>query len=122
MCWSQTITFDYIVGPKNKCTYFGSIYTIEYRPTAQHTNTDALSRLPLPRIAAKEKKDVDSQLNLVQMATLPLTHVQLKKGYLKRPSKFVLEGWPKNIPPQLKSFGTQAMELTVEAECLLWGS
>ena len=35
-------------------------YTIEYCPTAQHTNADALSRLPLPRIAAKEKKDVDS--------------------------------------------------------------
>ena len=78
-------------------------YTIEYCPTAQHTNADALSRLPLACIAAKEKKDVDSRLNLVKMAALPLTHVQLKRATQRDPVlskvlQFMQEGWPSNIP------------------------
>ena len=62
---------------------------------------------------------MDSRLNLVQMAALPLTHVQLKRASWRDPVlskvlQFVLEGWPNSIPPQLKSFRTRAMELTVE--------
>ena len=86
-------------------------------------HADALSRLPLPHIAAKEKKDVDSQLNLVQMEALPLTHVQLKRATWRDPVlskvlQIVREGWSSNIPPQLEAFRTWAMELTVEVECL----
>ena len=45
-------------------------YSIEYRPTAHQCR--CLVELPLPHIAAKEKKDVDSRLNLVQMTALHL--------------------------------------------------
>ncbi len=104
------------------------IYTIEYRPTGEHGNADALSRLPLPHSSSVELiRDIDSKLNLVRMGALPLTHVQLRNAtrhdpILSRVLTFVRGGWPSKVPTAFLPYFSRSAELTVEADCLLWGT
>ena len=104
-------------------------YSLEYHSTHLHSNADALSRLPL-ELREEEKqegRDVSSRFNLVQMASVPLTHLELKAATQKDPLlakvlEFTRNGWPKEIPEELKVFFRRSGELTVEAGCLLLGN
>ena len=53
-------------------------YHIEYCNTNSHTNADGLSRLPLPISPEQVSLDVCSMFNIIQMSSLPLSHMQLK--------------------------------------------
>ena len=100
-------------------------FHIGYRRTKDHGNADGLSRLPLP-ISPPSKPDVVSKFHLVHMSSLPLTHIQLRSASRADPvvSKvmtYTLQGWPQFVQDELQVYWRRRMELTVEADCLMWG-
>lgn len=102
------------------------MYTIEYRNTHSHSNADGLSRLPMEE-KTDSRRDVASKFNLVQMATVPLTHIQLRTAtrndrVLSKVLEFTRKGWPSKVPEELKPYARRSEELTVVADCLLLGN
>ena len=102
-------------------------FSIEFRGTEKHGNADGLSRLPLPQKQEKEKPDVATQFNVVQMSTLPLTHRQLRTAsrcdsVVSKVMQYTKQGWPNTVPEAFKSYWRRRNEMTVEADCLLWGT
>ena len=103
-------------------------FGIVFRGTELHSNADGLSRLPLHSgvMSTAPKPDVASMFNVVQMSSLPLTHSQLKvasrhDSAVSRAMDFTKNGWPDVVDVELQPFWRRCHELTVEAECLLWG-
>ena len=85
-----------------------SNYTIEYRPTKQHGNADALSRLPAdPGLlfdGDKGNNNVDTvcTIRTISSQLQPYTRNQLKDSTNKDPvisevKRYVREGWPQHI-------------------------
>ena len=71
-------------------------YEIEFRPTNDHCNADALSRLPL-NVISIDSLAADSAI--CNVAQLPVTVTKLQSHtctdpILSQVSKFVVEGWP----------------------------
>ena len=104
-------------------------YTIEYRTSISHGNADALSQLPLPEsdpITDVSHVSVVNMFNIGQIEALPLTcdKVQLATSHdpiLSKVLNYIRRGWPAEIPDVLKPYYYRRSELTIEANCLLWG-
>ena len=101
-------------------------YLIEYKSTNQHSNADALSRLPLPEGDTVPTSNVPSCFNIGQIEALPIMSEMVREGNRQDPllSKVLLytkSGWPSQIPDCLKPFLQRKPELSVEGGCLLWG-
>ena len=101
-------------------------YELEFRPTQEHCNADALSRLPLPRPQHIESSCDPSVFNIRQIKSLPLTFRSIQRAtqsdpILKQVYQYTTKGWPNGIPDTLKPYHTRQSELTVEGGCLLWG-
>jgi hypothetical protein len=101
------------------------IYDIEFKGTKEHANADGLSRLPL-----EEKQDVSSVeptiFNIAQIQSLPVTASQVAKetckdSVLSKVLRYTQQGWPESVEDCLQPFQRRQHELSVEAECLLWG-
>eukprot|EP00731_Ephydatia_muelleri_P018557 Em0011g597a len=97
--------------------------------TTQHSNADALSRLPVSTEEdsheIEDPEDVDFFM-LKQIEYLPVTasHLQQATSYDPRLSKvfmYVQQGWPATIPDELKPYYDRRHELSVEQGCLMWG-
>ena len=74
-------------------------YTLQFRPTAQHANAYALSRLPLPEKPDNVPFPGELVLLIDHLAEAPITAAQLKAWTIKDPllSKvlhFIRHGWP----------------------------
>ena len=104
-------------------------YSIKYRGTTQHSNADALTRLPVSTEEdsheIEDPEDVDFFM-LKQIEYLPVTasHLQQATSYDPRLSKvfmYVQQGWPATIPDELKPYYDRRHELSVEQGCLMWG-
>lgn len=99
-------------------------YEIQYKRSEQHSNADALSRLPV-------KPSVDVASNPVYRVAflddLPVTAREIAKETDKDPvlkvvKQLVLTGWPKHVQDEaLKPYFQRKFELTIEDDCLLWG-
>lgn len=101
-------------------------FDIGFRGTKLHANADGLSRLPLPTGGQETAADVASMFNVVQMSSLPLTHLQLKAAtrcdpLISKAMEYTKVGWPSSVEEELRPFWRRRNELTVEVECLLWG-
>ena len=103
-------------------------FGIVFRGTELHSNADGLLRLPLHSgvILTVPKPDVVLMFNIVQMSSLLLTHSQLKvasrhDSAVSRAMDFTKNGWLDVVDAELQPFWRRCHELTVEAECLLWG-
>ena len=99
-------------------------YDIVFKPTQDHCNADALSRLPLPETDTTSSSP--SEFNISQIYALPVTSVSIqscsrKDPILSKVLRYTKSGWPATVPDELKPFYLRRMELTVEAGCLLWG-
>ena len=127
-----------ILGPKKGIPQFAAarlqrwayllsayIYDIEFKGTKEHANADGLSRLPL-----EEKQDVSSVeptiFNMAQIQSLPVTASQVAKetckdSVLSKVLRYTQQGWPESVEECLQPFQRRQHELSVEAECLLWG-
>ena len=105
-------------------------YHILYRQSEKHSNADRLSRVPLP-----ETKDAGTETMSAYIDALVCKHLegaplgarQIAKSTRNDPEfsrlhRYVMEGWPKEIPEELKVFHKRKDELSVEQGCVLWGT
>ena len=102
-------------------------YEVEFRSTTKHANADGLFQLPLEVTAEEDAlTQAASLFNLHQIEKLPVKHNKIAQMTLTDPilSKvltFVQQGWPNQVQDELQPYYTRRNELTIEANCLLWG-
>ena len=109
-------------------------YTIEYRPTKQHGNADALSRLPAgPDLSIDGEEgdnDVDTvcTIRIISSQLQPYSRNQLKDSTNKDPvisevKRYVREEWPQHIDrPEVQEFKKYSTSLSVVDDCLINGN
>ena len=102
-------------------------YKLEYRAGKLNGNADALSRLPIDA----EPEDVTMpcvSVNMVELVNAPVTEEEVKKEtqtdqLMSKVMKHVRDGWPPECKEeQVRPYWLRRAELSVEGECLLWGS
>ena len=104
-------------------------YVIQCKPTARHSNADALSRLPLPSGAQDTKTPVppETVLLIEHLQSSLVTATQIKKETTKDPVlsrilQFVQTSWPSSCPnEETKPYWQRKMEFSMQDGCLLWG-
>ena len=77
-------------------------YTIEWRASKQHANTDALSHLPLLEAPAETVVPAELVLMVENMAEVPITVKQIASWTQKDPVMsnvycYIQEGWPSSV-------------------------
>ena len=103
-------------------------YQIEFKSTSQHSNADGLSHLPLSHTAGEDPDIVAATcFNMAQIASLPVTAQMIASAtrtdpVLSKVITYIREGWPCTIDETLSPFRRRATELTVEGDCVLWGT
>ena len=102
-------------------------YQIEFKPTNAHSNADGLPRLPLKEQSAEGMSSEPSLFNISQIQSLPVTSTQLRQAsttdrILSKVITFTRCGWPDNVTEPLRPYWRRRHELTIEDDCLLWGS
>jgi len=95
-------------------------YTITWRNTTQHTNADALSRLPLPEVPPQTTIPAELVLMVDQLQDAPITATQIvawtrRDPLMARVLRYVLQGWPNQQDDDLKLYWSKRMELSVES-------
>ena len=102
-------------------------YEAEFRATDKHANADCLSRLPLQITTEEDAITKDASLfNLQQIERLPvkadkIAQLTANDPVLSKVITFVQQGWPTQVQDEFKPYHIRRNELTVEANCLLWG-
>ena len=100
-------------------------YDIEFRTTAKHANADALSRLPLQ--GSQHEEYTDAKVLLCrQIEAIPIKASQIQQAtqadkILRNVMRFTRNGWPDTVSAVYKPYFNKRNELSVEAQCLLWG-
>ena len=107
-------------------------YTLQFKRSEDHANADALSRLPLPEHPESVPLPVETIFLMECLDSSPVTASQIRlwtkrDPLLARVLKFTKEGWPEACLEELnmddlKPFSSRRMELSVQDDCLLWGS
>lgn len=98
-------------------------YDLVYRQGAQIPNADALSRLPCSGCSSDE-----GEINFFSSTySLPITYKEIGLATkfdptLSKVVDFTLNGWPSHFDDALKPFSDKVLQLSVEQNCLLWGS
>ena len=99
-------------------------YDIEFKATNDHANVDGLSRLPLPLNPAEARlswQNSPSLFNLSQLDALPVTAAS-SNSTLSRVLRYTKTGWQLAKEDVLKPCQQRSHEITVEGDCLLWGT
>ena len=103
-------------------------YALKFRPTAQHANADALSRLPLLEIPENVPVPGEFVLLIEHLAESPITATQLKFFTVKDPLlakvlQFIRRGQPNNVNDlDMKPYLAKRWELTELDGCIIWCS
>ena len=105
----------------------GYNYRIAFRPTQAHANADSLSRLPLHNSEEDTKVPDPKLFNIQQIETLPVTGTQLKTAtnrdtILSKVLRYNKHGWPTEVPDTLRPYWYRRSELSIEDDCILWGT
>lgn len=105
-------------------TYLASFnYGIQFRPTTQHCNADAFSRLPIQEKTPDNVIEETDYLEVSMIETLPLTVDELAKATAAdRSVKVLLQGLRngKDVDPRDR-FGVDQLEFTVQKGCVMRG-
>ena len=103
-------------------------YDICYRQSDCHGNADALSRLPIVGTPVEEEGTMDAEVyNVTQLETLPITYQQLKTAtnhdpILGQVVQCIRNGWLVAASDELKPYVARKLELTLQDDCVLWGT
>ena len=102
-------------------------YDIYFRATHAHANADGLSRLPVKDSSTEGMSSEPRLFNISQIESLPVTHKKLREAtrrdvLLSKVVRYTKHGWPTEVQNPLRPFWNRRDELTVEDDCLLWGS
>ena len=102
-------------------------YSITFRGTKLHGNTDASSRLPLPNGPAEVPMEPELVLLLQHLDELPVTVNDIRKWtkrdlLLAQVLQFVEQGWPHKFDSSLVPYSSHSTELSVLDGCILWGT
>ena len=105
-------------------------YSILFKFSSAHANTDALSRLPLPYTPSITPTPPELILLLEQMSESPVTVTQICSWTRRDPILFqvvcfILLGWPREIKENdtaLRQFFNRKWELSTQDGVVLWGS
>ena len=100
-------------------------YDIEFRPMNAHSNADALSRLPLP-LEGSQAPSETRLCNIRKIEALPVASMEIRTATQRDPTlskvkRYVLRGWPEEIPKALQTYHSKIAELSVEDGFLIWG-
>ena len=100
-------------------------YDLAYRRSEEHSNADALSRLPCQDSSVAMEGEVYT-LGAVQ-EDFPIMVVDIAQATLKDPllckvHQYTMNGWPETCDDvELKPFHNRRYELSCEQGCVLWG-
>ncbi|XP_054265657.1 uncharacterized protein K02A2.6-like [Macrosteles quadrilineatus] len=111
-------------------------FEVKYRKGVDLPHADALSRLPLQDDESLELEDnyvshVESCVQVINFCSVsddsPITSLDVgrltdKDPLLSRVRDFVLHGWREVQNPMLLPFQRRRLELSVDKNCILWGS
>ena len=105
----------------------GYQYEIRFKPTQQHCNADGLSRLPLKHTELRETLTEGSSICNIRMEHMPISAIEVQRAsrrdlILSRVIRFTKTGWPESVSEVLKPYFHRRTELSVEGDCLLWGT
>lgn len=98
-------------------------YEIQYKPSEQHGNADALSRLTVEDESFPRSNPV---FRVSYLDSLPLTAKDIgqetqKDPVLAKVRDHILAGWPKHVPDEsLHPYAKRKFELTIEDDCVHW--
>ena len=101
-------------------------YDIQFKSTHDHGNADALSRLPL-QITGSGHSTEPRDFNVCQILSVPLAytdvqHASRRDPVISRVLRYTQKGWPAKFSIALKPFSHHRNELSIEDDCLLWGT
>ncbi|XP_075530088.1 uncharacterized protein LOC142563419 [Dermacentor variabilis] len=105
-------------------------YTLQYRKGSDHSNADALSRLPLqvmeePRdFAADEYVLYAHSLEETALCAREVEHLTNRDTSLLQVKKWISQGWPSYLPQgheHLRPYFNTRTELTVSHNLVYWG-
>ncbi|XP_045214506.2 uncharacterized protein K02A2.6-like [Mercenaria mercenaria] len=95
-------------------------YDIVYRKSADHTNCDFLSRLPM-NTSYKEDVDFVSFITDIPLNAKDIAEATRKNPILSKVYEYTLNGWPKYVnDPDLKPYFFRRNELSVDNGVILW--
>ena len=102
-------------------------YTLVFRSTTDHSNADAMSRLPLPEKPDHTPVPVELILlaETLQEAPITATHIRLwtrRNPVLSQVLQCIQYGWPASCSEDLRPFWSRRTELSVQDGCILWRS
>ncbi|KAL5473475.1 hypothetical protein EMCRGX_G027964 [Ephydatia muelleri] len=98
----------------------GYYYTIQYKPTAQHGNADALSRLP--QVTTPDALCLDQEVHAIQRVVekLPIWATDIQQATRRDPVlsqvlRYTVQGWPPgDVAADLKPYYHHQHELTTD--------
>ena len=107
----------------------GYHYRIEYKSGQQNANADAFSWLPLSTtpLEIPTPPEVIHMMELIDTTPVSVLQIRTQTAHdptLSRVKEFVMNGWTAThiLPPEFQPFVTRELELSIQNDCLLWGS
>ncbi|XP_072145012.1 uncharacterized protein [Dermacentor andersoni] len=105
-------------------------YTLQYRKGSDHSNADALSRLPLPVMEEPRDSAADEyvlyahSLEETALGAREVEHLTNRDTSLLQVKKWISQGWPSYLPQgheHLRPYFNRRTELTVSHNLVYWG-
>jgi len=104
-------------------------YAVKFRKTAEHSNADALIRVPLSDVPSEPDDNPPELVLLMEHLAdaSPVTAKQIElwtrqDAILSQVLHYVQHGRPKQVDTALTPYATKSTELSVFNGCVLWGN